>query len=88
MSYLRAVWTTAASVGSSPHGLILHQAIEQLRGQPLKLLGALGVGDAGVEVVEDVVGAPGEPVQRVHRGPLLGRQQPGGQEERPAVRGR
>ena len=67
--------------------LMLDKLIEQLRGQPLEpfcsLLGVQG----GVEVVEDVVGATREPVQRMDRRALLGREQPGGEEERPAVLG-
>ena len=67
--------------------LLLDKLIEQLRGKPLQPLGALRDAEAVVEVVEDVVGAAGEPVQRVYRGALLGCQQPGGEEERPAVLG-
>ncbi len=83
---MRAVCTTrrqgrVARRSASP----CDQPIEQLGGQPLQL-SARSCGAARVEVVEDVVGVPGEAVQRVHGGPLLGRQQPGGQEERPAVR--
>ena len=66
---------------------MLDKLIEQLRGQPLQPFGALVGAEGGVEVVEDVVGAAGEPVQRMDRRALLGGQQPGGEEERPAVLG-
>ena len=48
-------------------------------------VGALGGLQRLVEVVEDVVGAPGEPVERVHGWTLLWRKQPSRQEERAPV---
>ncbi len=87
MSYVRAVCTTAVSDGSSSHGRfptrLLNSRVDNCWSWSAALLDAAGA----VEVVEDVVGAAGEPVQRVHRRALAGRQQPGGQEERLAVLG-
>ena len=80
--------TTAVSTGSSPLASPSTQPREQRSGQPLQPVCAFGGVDARVEVVEDVVGAAGEPVERVHRGPLCGRQQPGRQEERAPVAAR
>ena len=65
--------------------LVLDELIEQLRGQALKSFGTLGRAEGGVEVVENVIGAAGESVERMDRRPLLGREQPGGEEERTAV---
>ncbi len=85
MPYLRAVCTTARSVGSSSQSCCLDKPIEQLSGQPLQPFGTLGGADRGVEVVEDVVGPAGEPIERVDCGTLFGGQQPGGEEECAAV---
>ena len=65
--------------------LVLDKLIEQLGGQSLKSFGTLGGAEGGVEVVENVIGAAGESVERMDRRTLLGREQPGGEEERPAV---
>ena len=51
------------------------------------MLGAQLVAAGVVEVVEDVVGAAGESVQRVDGGALAGREQPRGGEEGLAVLG-
>src|SRR5690606_31066957 len=60
-------------------------------GQRVQPLGTFRGGPPRVhvveDIVEDVVGAAGEPVQRVYGGPLLRGEQPGGQEEGPAVFG-
>ena len=81
MPYRRALWTTAASGGIVTTGLALHEAIEELRRQVLQQIRAFADADDRVEVVEDVVGPPGESVQRVHGGALFGGKQPGGEEE-------
>ena len=53
-----------------------------------KPFGALGGADGAASKSSRMSSArAGEPVERVHRRTLLGRQQPGGQEERPAVLG-
>src|SRR5213078_3383081 len=62
-------------------GLVLDEAVEQLRGEQLQLLGPHLVAAAVVELVEDVVCPSGEAVEGVHRRALGGRQQPGRQEE-------
>ncbi len=59
------------------------KAVRQL----LQPLGARDGIQLGIELVEDVVGVPGEGVQRMDRRALVGSQQPGGQEVGASVLG-
>ena len=87
MPYLRAVCTTAASAGSSSVAAGCARRLNSWVARRCSRSARSAAVSVAVEVVEDVVGAPGEPVERVHRRTLLRGKQPRGQEERAPVLG-
>src|SRR5215217_6844347 len=66
--------------------LALCQSSRQLVGKLLQAIRTFGRTEVRIEIVEDVVGSPSEPVERMHRGSLIGGKEPRRKKKRSPVR--